>query len=199
MRRYLLIGATVALLAVPALAFGRATTTVAVNDNFFSPQTATKTVAAGAIQWQWNGSNHNVRQDVKLFYSGLPTSAPHSFSVIPSAGSFHYYCEVHRSIGMQGTIKIRPQIFNKNATSFGVRWSPRTGDTGGKFDVRYRVNGGDWKIWKNDTTSAQATFGLNGKPVPVRAGRTYDVQARSEKSTDTTKTSGWSPAARVTI
>src|SRR4051812_17441806 len=70
MRRYLLIGATVALLAVPALAFGRATTTVAVKDNFFSPQTTSKTVGAGAIQWQWNGfGTHNVRQDVKLFYS----------------------------------------------------------------------------------------------------------------------------------
>jgi plastocyanin len=116
MRRYLLIGATIALLAIPALAFGRATTTVAVGPNgslAFSPKSVTKTVGAGAITWQWKGFSHNVRQDDKLFYSGRPTNPPHTFSVVPSAGSFHYYCEVHRLQGMQGTIKIRPQILNK--------------------------------------------------------------------------------------
>ena len=199
MRRYLLIGATVALLAIPALAFGRATTTVAVKDNFFSPQTVTKTVGTGGIHWQWNGFGfHNVRQDVKLFYSGPTTNAPHSYDVVPSAGSFHYYCEAHRTLGMQGTIKIRPQIFNKTTNSFGVRWSPGTGDTGGKFDVRYRIDGGIWKVWKNDVTGTQATFGANNRPVHVAPGHTYDVQARSEKSTDTSKVSGWSPVARVT-
>ena len=201
MRRYLLIGATVALLAVPALAFaGATTTTVKVQNNFFSPQTAPKTVGAGAIRWQWQPGafNHNVRQDVKLFYSGRPTDAPHTFTVIPSAGSFHYYCEVHKINGMQGTIKIKPLIVNPTPTSFGVKWSTGSNDTGGKFDVRYRVNGGSWKVWKNDTTAAQGTFGLNGKPVIVRAGRTYDIQARSEKSADTSKVSRWSPAARVT-
>jgi plastocyanin len=200
MRRYLLIGATVGLLALPALAFGRATTTVNVANNFFSPDGVTKTVGTGGIHWQWSGVFHNVRQDSRLFRSGPATSAPHSFDVVPSAGSFHYYCEVHgsRTGGMDGTLKIRPQIFNKTPTSFGVKWSPGTGDTGGKFDVRYRVNGGTWKAWKNDTTTAQGTFGLNGKPVVLRSGHTYDIQARSEKSTDTSKSSGWSPTARVT-
>jgi plastocyanin len=209
MKRYLLIGATAALLAVPALAFGRATTTVTVEPNpnsfTFEPKTVTKNVGAGAIHWRWgtDGSTfsfHNVRQDVKLFYSGrLTTTDSNGYTVVPSAGSFHYYCEAHgtRTGGMAGTIKIRPQIFNKTDTSFGVRWSPATGDTGGKFDVRYRVDSGAWKVWKNDTTAAQATFGLNGKPVTVRAGRTYDIQARSEKSRDTSKFSGWSPLARV--
>jgi plastocyanin len=201
MRRYLLIGATIALLAVPALAFGRATTTtVTVQNNFFNPQTARKAVGAGAIKWQWQPGafNHNVRQDVKLFYSGQPDDAPHSFTVVPSAGSFHYYCEVHRINGMQGSLKIKPLITpSSTGTSFGVRWAPTSSNTGGKFDVRYRVDGGAWKVWKNDTTSRNATFGLNGKPVTVRPGHTYDIQARSEKSKDTSKVSGWSPAAHV--
>ncbi|TMK74341.1 MAG: hypothetical protein E6G49_04155 [Actinobacteria bacterium] len=209
MRRYLLIGATVGLLAVPALAFGRSTTTltVAPNDTFtFAPATVSKTVGAGGIHWQWGSSGHtfaphNVRQDDKLFRSGSITSNnPSGFTIVPSAGSFHYYCEAHgsRSGGMAGTIKIRPQIFNKTASSFVVRWSPGTGDTGGKFDVRYRVDGGAWKVWKNDVTGSQATFGASGKPVPVQTGHTYDIQSRSEKSTDTSQASGWSPAARVT-
>jgi plastocyanin len=200
MRRYLLIGATVGLLALPALAFGRAATTVKVENNFFQPANPAKTVGAGAITWQWQPGafSHNVRQDVKLFYSGQPSDAPHSFSVVPSAGAFHYYCEVHRFQGMQGTIKIKPQIFNPTATSFGVRWALSSSKTGGKFDVRYRVNGGTWKVWKNDTKSRQATFGATNKPVKVVAGSTYDVQVRSEKTNKPSQKSGWSPLARVT-
>jgi len=209
MRRYLLIAATVALLAVPALAFGRATTTVTVAPNnslTFSPSAVTKTVGAGDVHWRWgaNGTTfsvHNVRQDSKLFYSGqLTNNNPSGFTVVPSAGSFHYYCEFHgsRTGGMNGTIKIRPLIFNKTASSFGVAWAPTSSNTGGKFDVRYRVDGGAWKVWKNDVTGRQATFGAANNPVHVAAGHTYDIQARSEKSVNTSAASGWSPAARVT-
>jgi plastocyanin len=207
MRRYLLIGATLVLLAIPALAFGRATTTVTVSPNnsfSFSPKTVTKTVGAGGVHWRWgaNGTTtvqHNVRQDVKLFYSGPLTSHDsNGFDVVPSAGSFHYYCELHRSFGMNGTIKIRPQIFNKTVNSFGVRWSTGSRDTGGKFDVRYRVDGGAFKVWKNDVTGTQATFGAGNSPVHVAPNHTYDVQVRSEKTSNTSQASDWSPAARVT-
>ena len=207
MRRYLLIGAMLVLLAIPALAFGRATTTVTVSPNgsfTFGPKTVTKNVGAGAIHWRWgtNGTTtvaHNVRQDVKLFRSGAPTSHDaNGFDVVPSAGSFHYYCEIHRSFGMQGTINIRPQIFNKSANSFGVRWSTGSRDTGGKFDVRYRVDGGAFKVWKNDVTATQATFGAGNAPVQVAPGHTYDIQARSEKASNTSQAGDWSPAARVT-
>jgi plastocyanin len=209
MRRYLLVGAAAALLAVPALAFGRATTTVTVEAggaNAFGPQNVTESVGAGSIHWQWdtNGStfaSHNVRQDDKLFYSGkLTTSEPAGFDVDPSAGKFHYYCELHgsRNGGMEGTIKIRPAIFDQTAKSFGVRWSTGSDDTGDAFDVRYRVDGRKWKMWKNDVTRAKAKFGAKRKPVRVRGGHTYDIQARSEKKKKTKKRSKWSPRARVT-
>jgi plastocyanin len=208
MRRYLLIGAAAAMLAIPALAFGRATTTVTVAPSgslTFGPKTVTKNVGAGGIHWKWgtNGTTsqlHNVRQDDKLFYSGrLTTSNPAGFDVVPSAGSFHYYCELHgfRNGGMAGTIKIRPAVFNKTARSFGVRWSPGTNQTGDAFDVRYRVDGGQWKAWKNHVALAQATFGANNAPVRVGPGHTYDIQARSEKRADLSKQSDWSPAARA--
>ena len=208
MRRYLLIGVAAALLAVPALASGRATTTVTVapGDNLtYGAKTVTKNVGAGAIHWQWGSSGstfaaHNVRQDDKLFYSGrLTNSNPAGYTVVPSAGDFHYYCELHgfRNGGMAGTIKVRPAIFNKTARSFGVRWSAGTNDTGDAFDVRYRVDGGQWKTWKNDATLAQATFGASNKPVRISAGHTYDIQARSELKSNTAKQSDWSPAARV--
>lgn len=206
MRRYLLIGTAAALLAIPALAFGRATTSVELtNSNTYSPANVTKNVGAGSIHWQWgtNGTTiaaHNVRQDDKLFYSGqLTNSKPAGYTITPSAGSFHYYCELHGSAngGMAGTIKIRPAVFNKTASSFGVRWSPGTNQTGNAFDVRYRVDGGTWKTWKSHVAAAQAVFGANNLPVRVRAGHLYEVQARSEKSTNVSKASGWSPSARV--
>ena len=206
MRRYLLIGTAAALLAIPALASGRATTNVELtNANAYAPANVTKNVGAGSIHWQWGTSGstfaaHNVRQDNKLFYSGgLTPSNPAGYTITPSAGSFHYYCELHgsKSGGMAGTINIRPAIFNKTASSFGVRWSPGTNQTGNDFDVRYRVDGGAWKTWKFRVAAAQAVFGANNMPVRVRPGHTYDIQARSLRSTNRFKISGWSPSARV--
>jgi hypothetical protein len=142
-----------------------------------------------------------VRQDDKLFYSGqLTSSNPAGFTVVPSAGGFHYYCELHgfANGGMAGTIKVRPAIFNRTATSFGVRWSTGSNDTGDAYDARYRVDGGNWKTWKNDVTVAQAVFGAGNKPVHVGPGHTYDIQVRSVKKSQPTKQSDWSPQARVT-
>ena len=207
MRRCLLIVTCASLLALPALALGDNTTiTVAPNDSLtFGPSKAKQTVGAGAIHWQWGTTGttfaaHNVRQDDKLFYSGKPTSSkPKGFDVVPSAGSFHYYCELHgsRHSGMQGTIEVKPAIVNQTAKSFVVQWSPGTDDTGNAFDVRYRVDGGKWTSWKKHTTKAQATFGAKRKPLRVRAGHAYDVEARSESKSDTKERSSWSPPAKV--
>ncbi len=207
MRRYLAIGAAATLLAIPPLALGRATTTTvtvgpAGHRTTFAPNTVTQAVGA-SIHWYWwadsNAGPHNVRQDDKLFYSGAATdNNPAGYTITPSAGRFHYYCEPHRTRGMQGTIYIRPAVFSRTATSFGVRWSPGTNETGNRFDVRYRVDGGAWTKWGNNVAFSAAIFGSDNRPVPVTAGHTYEVQARSETSTDLQKRSGWSPSARVT-
>ena len=210
MRRYLLIGTAAALLAIPALATG-ATTTITVSPNnslSFGPKSVTKNVGAGSIHWQWgtNGTTslpHNVRQDSNLFNSGaLTASKPSGYTITPSAGSFHYYCTLHGSpgsnTGMVGTINIRPTVFSKTASSFGVKWSPGTNQTGNAFDVRYRVDGGAWKTGQNLVTTAQAVFGASNSPVHVSPGHTYEVQARSEKLSNVSKASGWSPSAKVT-
>jgi plastocyanin len=207
MRRYLLAGAAAALLAVPALAFGGSATTVTVapnNTNTYGPKNVTKTVGTGEIHWQWGSSGstvsaHNVRQDNKLFFSGQPTTSdPGGYSVVPSAGSFHYYCDLHGSSagGMAGTINVRPLIFNKTGSSFRVEWATGANQTGDAFDVRYRVDGGTWKIWKSGATIGQATFGANNRPIHVTSSHTYDIQARSKKQANPSKVSGWSPIAR---
>jgi len=201
-----LIGAAATLLALPTLALGRATTTVTVGPpgarTTFAPSTVTQAVGA-SIHWYWwadsNAGPHNVRQDDKLFYSGAATdNNPAGYTITPSAGRFHYYCEPHRTRGMQGTLYIRPAVFNRTATSFGVRWSPGTNQTGDRFDVRYRIDGGAWTTWKNHIVAAQGVFGVSDNPVHVSPGHKYEVQARSETSTDLQKRSGWSPSARVT-
>jgi plastocyanin len=206
MRRYLAIGAAATLLAIPPLALGGTTTTVTVGPaghrTTFAPSTVTQAVGA-SIHWYWwadsNAGPHNVRQDDKLFYSGAATdNNPAGYTITPSAGRFHYYCEPHRTRGMQGTLYIRPAVFNRTATSFGVRWSPGTNQTGNRFDVRYRIDGGAWTTWKNHIAAAQGVFGLSDNPVHVSPGHIYEVQARSETSTDLQKRSGCSPSARVT-
>ena len=207
MRRYLLIGAAAALLAIPALATG-ATTTITVspsNSLSFGPKNVTKNVGAGDIHWQWGTTGHtsfphDVHQDNNLFSSGAATaSKPSGYTITPSAGTFHYYCTLHGSPtgGMSGTLSIRPTIFSKTASSFGVKWSPGTNQTGNRFDVRYRVDGGAWKIWQNHVATAQAIFGAANSPVQVGPGHTYELQARSEKATNLSKPSGWSPSAKV--
>jgi hypothetical protein len=195
-------------LALPALAFG-APTNIQVKDDFFQPQNpAPRPFQTGAsFRWQRGaGSNgdHNVRQDAGLFNSGAPTSGSINFSISASAGSFHYYCSAHGSPagGMTGVVKVRP-IFSAAPTGnpFTVTWADSGTNTGKAFDVRYRVGTtGTFKTWKNDTTQKKAVFGLNGAPVAVQLGKTYQFQVRSEKtaaSPGNSKFSGWSPTLSV--
>ena len=151
MRRYLAIRAAATLLEIPPLALGMRHDDDGDGwssrpQNHFCAEHRTQAVGA-SIHWYWwadsNAGPHNVRQDDKLFYSGAATdNNPAGYTITPSAGRFHYYCEPHRTRGMQGTLYIRPAVFSRTATSFGVRWSPGTNETGDRFDVRYRVDGG---------------------------------------------------------
>ena len=197
------------LIAVGALAYASvasaAATQIKVGDNFYSPDNPpvrnlssgasfTWTRAAGAIR------AHNVRQDFKLFYSGGTTTGPINFSIRASAGSYHYYCELHRNVGMDGVVRVRP-IFNFNPTGapFTVIWalggtSPT--NTGNQFDVRYRVGTSTtWTFWRNDTTTRSGVFGQNNQPVQVVSGGTYQFQVRSQKTPS--QPSGWSPTLTI--
>ncbi len=85
--------------------------------------------------------------------------APFDFSIRASAGSFHYYCELHgsRSGGMSGWSRAsaRFRIPQSRRRSLAVG-GPRP-NTGTRFDVRYGP-GSDrrWKTWKNDTPRCRA-------------------------------------------
>ncbi len=100
---------------------------------------------------------------------------------------------------MEGTIKVRPIVVTGTltGTGFRVRWASATNKpTGTKFDVRYQVGSGPWTTWRNDTTAADGAFGAGNKPVHVMPGKTYRIQARSEKQ-QVSQHSDWSPSLIV--
>jgi hypothetical protein len=199
-----LVGAIGALLATQA-AFARAPlpTEIKIADDSFQPQNpvAQDLFYTPVVHWSRNPGAvhpHNVVQDAGLFTSGSPTSGPIDFTAHPSAGSFHYVCQIHGP-SMAGTIKARPALTGTSIPTIKVVWATEGTDTGRAFDVRYRINGGDWTTWKNDTGGRQATFGANDQPIHVQTGPTYSFQARSEKSkAKPNKRSAWSPIVSYT-
>jgi hypothetical protein len=169
---------------------------------------AARNLASGtSFHWSNGGGStraHNVRQDAKLFYSGGPTTGSINFSIRASAGTYHYYCELHGSAteGMAGVVKVRPiSLAAPDGLPFTVSWAlggTTPTNTGNQFDVQYRVGTTTtWKVWKNDTSARSGVFGQNGQPVQVQSGRIYQFRARSQKSTNPNQPSGWSPIRQV--
>lgn len=205
MKRAPVIASVVAAaLAVPATSHGgEPTTAVFVNDNFFSPVTASLR-EPGTVTWDWEPDleePHNVVARGSLFNSGDPTPVG-VFELNLSAGTFPYFCTVHRlSDGMAGTVRISPAWIAEPpgpGRSFRVAWARPDTTTGDQFDVRYRLKGGRWKTWKNNTQAFQARFGARGKPVRVRKGKRYQFQVRSESSSNpNTRKSDFSPVLTV--
>lgn len=167
---------------------------VTVNDDFFAPDQVTATVGE-TVHWSRGTGNddHNVRQDDLLFRSGAPTDGPIDYSVDFSAGTYHYYCEVHGSEfgGMDGIVKSPVKITDPpTGLKFTVTWAAEGTDTGSVYDVQYRIGSGVWKNWRTDTSLLSGVFGQNGSPVAVQADKTYRFRARSQEGN---AVSGWSP------
>lgn len=85
------------------------TTEVAVDDDFFDPQTAV--VSAGAtVTWEWRGDRgHDVTWDA----ADLPSSetmltGSHEVSVPTEPGEYGYHCTIHGApgSGMHGTLVV---------------------------------------------------------------------------------------------
>jgi plastocyanin len=200
MRRSLAISATAVVLALPAAA-GAAPRQIVADDDFFAPKRPPARNFQAGPSFRWSdvaGPNnpHNVRQDDRLFRSGNPTEGV-NFAINASAGSYHYYCELHgtRQLGMTGVVKVRPvALFDSLIGEIEVQWADANTDTGSRFDVRYRVDQRKWKTWRNDTPSFHAAFGHNDNPVDYRPNRhTYKIEVRSERRR-VKKRSDWSPA-----
>lgn len=189
-------------LAVPASA--GVPQTVGVEDDVFDPDITNQGVTL-SVTWEWADdvvNEHNVRQDDRLFRSGNPTDDPaESFELFPSAGTYHYYCEVHGSQagGMDGKLRVSPifaPLKRRGGEAFSILWAADLPGfaTGDQFDVQYKVDDGKWKYWKKNTSKRGGSFGKNGKPVSIKPGKQYKVRVRSEKSSNPKRRSGWSPS-----
>jgi plastocyanin len=173
---------------------------VQVGDDFFSPGDVSVAVG-GQVHWSRAAGSvelHNVRQDDELFDSGGATVGPIDLTATVSAGTYHYYCEVHGgpSGGMDGIVKSSVKILDAPAgLKFTVRWATDATDTGSLHDVQYRIGSGDWKSWKKDTAANESVFGKNGKPATVKDGKKYGFRARSQEGS---ALSDWSPVKTFT-
>lgn len=201
MRRSLIISAAAVALALafPA-AVGAVPRQINVRDDFFRPKNPPARDFEPGPSFRWtNGggtiNRHNIRQDDRLFSSGGLTRGPISFAIRASAGSFHYYCALHRAQGMSGRVKVRPiAVPDSLSGEIQVRWANADTNTGSRFDVRYRVDRRRWKTWKNDTSGFSGFFGRNDRPVNFRPNRhNYKLKVRSERRR-VEKRSDWSPA-----
>jgi plastocyanin len=193
-------------LAVAGPAAASSKQTVLVQDNEFAPRTVRGSVGPSEVAWVWDGplpgpgdatnEDHNVVQNRRLFSSGAAVTDD-AFSRIPSAGTFPYFCEVHRfTDGMTGRLRIMPSRRPAPAgPPFRVVWATPDSNTGDEFDVRFKVGGGAWRTWRNDTSRLSGVFGRNDNPVEVRPDSVYRFQARSQQNPE--RRSGWSPILTV--
>ena len=194
MRRSL-VPLVVLVMSIPALG-GAATKQVSISENgtSFSPDRV-RVGPGGDVRWSKGagGLMHNVREDGGLFRSGEPTAGPIDFSATFSAGTFHYFCEIHggESGGMDGVVKVPPRTRKAPAgPPFTVAWASSGSETGDRYDVQYRVAAGPWRFWHRDTSARRGTFGSKGEPKAVRSGTSYSFRARSG---DGSAESRWSP------
>lgn len=171
---------------------------VAIEDNVFTPRRLSVALG-GTVTWRSKSGStaHNIRQDRKIFRSGAPTTESIDYSRRFSAGSFHYYCEIHgfTSGGMDGIIKVRPGVVDIAGDGFRIQWATSSSNTGSRFDVDYRVGTGAWKVWKRSASQLKATFGVSASPVVVKSGVRYSFRARSIRNGNASR---WSPALHYT-
>src|SRR5437016_2179334 len=84
---------------------GAATTNVNVENYDFSPASVSISVN-DAVQWNWVSGTHSSTSSSGLWDSTVQ-SAPYSYSLaFPSIGNFPYFCSVHQSLGMSGSITV---------------------------------------------------------------------------------------------
>ena len=185
MRKGLLVIAVA--LALPATALAQGTTReIETEDSYFDPENVSSQVGSGSFRWAWgppmSSIDHNVRQDDKLFYSGGPSLAG-DFTVTPSAGSFHYYCELHgfEGGGMDGELRVKPTgTVSGNRAS--LVWATPETNSGNQFDVRQKVGKKKPRLVAENTKAFDGSFKL-------RPGRNQ-FQVRSQRGK---ATSDWSP------
>lgn len=192
-----------------ALAFGALTGTaqagggaaIEFGDSYFAPETAGPfSVQDDSREGNWVAAGdpflrHNVREDSNLFRSGRP-NMDESFQEDISAGTWHYYCDIHGTAfgGMGGSISVIPRIMAASETTVDVVWADSVAKTGDAYRVEWRVQGqSNWKIWRKATKKRSLEFGSDADPVVTRADKAYELRVRSFMKKKPKRKSGYSP------
>jgi halocyanin-like protein len=74
------------------------------NEYVFAPA-AIEVSPGTTVTWKWiGGGTHNVVGSDEQFKSGPPESGATFEHTFETAGTFYYYCDPHRSMGMNGVV-----------------------------------------------------------------------------------------------
>ena len=162
----------------------------------FSPATA-KVKQGDTVHWQFDSSGHTSTDasGLGLWDSGVEPSGATFDHVFAQAGTYAYHCSIHFSFGMTGVVKVPTQAAPKTGSSggsFTVTWSSAAIPAGFAMDVQKRAPT-DTKyvtlLHHTTTLSTQLVLSSSGE---------YRFRARLVKLAGGA-TSGWSPAATVTV
>ena len=206
-----LVGAAVAAaavaIAVPAVAGAgpehgarAATKTVNAGGSLglrFSPATV-KIAQGDSVKWHFNAAGHTTTDSsaMALWDSGISTLGEEFTHAFPSAGTYHYECSIHVSLGMTGVVKVpilATPATGGPTTQITVRWSSAAPAAGFAFDVQAKGPGDTafhtFNGLKHTTTqSSRGALGTAGA---------WTFRARLVKLSG--GQSGWSPVASVTV
>jgi plastocyanin len=178
---------------------------IGVDDQLFSPKSPKVGLPIEDVLWTWDADGsgagttdtaHNVVSFDRLFQSPLQSSGTYELTV--SAGTFRYYCVLHRE--MSGKLRVAPYAAVAAAhASPGAKviFASREAETGDRYDVRAKAGKGKWRFLKEDTRRRS----LKIKPKQLRAKskrrRPVTVQVRSQKGKGEQKRSDWSPKLKL--
>ena len=181
------------ILAATALATGLAVApvttstavgpTVSVRNMQFTPARLS-TPLGTTVTWSFGDPMSHTTTSTQGFWDSGPKGSGSTYArTFGASGSYPYRCSIHPS--MTGVVNVPVGRTGSSASGWTLRWA--TAVVGGRtYDVQVRKGAGAWKVLKNDTSAASASF--------KKAG-TWLVRART---TDGSATSGWSPAIKVT-
>lgn len=208
---------TLAAIALSGRSDAATTANVTITNDQFTDQTSgnsTTTIHVGdTVKWHWSASNHSVTSGScsggggaygdpactanGLFDSGIHSSGFTFDGPFPIAGTFPYYCQVHGTMGMTGTIVVQ----SAGGSCGTITLSPST-LPGGVKDAPYSqtitASGGTGPFTFAVTTGSTppgvnlaAGGALNGQPTS-HGTFTFTVTATDASSSHCTGTQGFS-------
>lgn len=76
------------------------------NENTFAPA-AIKISRGTTVVWKWIGTgSHNVVARDEAFNSGSPESSGTFKHTFEKSGTYYYYCDPHKALGMKGAVEV---------------------------------------------------------------------------------------------